>query len=97
MSKRTFKKKNKDNALFDQLKKACKTYGAKLHLDEFWFEIKFKDGRCVVYPLHPFDKFSISYLSKAKGRVFSKDKKYIGDVPSSSSIETMLINADMIV
>lgn len=96
MAKRT-PKKNKDNALFDQLEEACKVYGVKFKLDEFYFEIKFKDGRSAVYPLHPFDKFSISYLPKAKGRVFSKDGKYIGNVPSSSNIETMLINADMIV
>ena len=99
-SKKTTKSKNKrkiNGNLFNELKNICASYGVDLVIDEFFFEIKFKDGRSVIYPIPPFNEFNVAYLAKAKGRVFSKEGKYIGTVPSSSSLDAIIVNADMMV
>jgi hypothetical protein len=100
-------KKRKAFNFFDSLEEACKDYGAKLLVNEFWIDIEFKDGKRLTYAL-PFD--SKSRLNESafndmveaiesgyRGRVFSKDGRFIGYAPEAVSVSEILIASDMMV
>lgn len=98
-------KKRKASSFFDSLEEACKDYGAELLVNEFWIDIQFKDGKQLTYAL-PFD--SKSRLNESafndmveviesgyRGRVFSKDGRFIGYAPEAVNISEILIASDM--
>ena len=100
-------KKKRASSFFDRLEEMCKDYGARLLVNEFWIDIEFKDGKQLTYAL-PFDSKSrlnesaFSDMVEAiesgfRGRVFSKDGRFIGYAPQAVSVSEILIASDMMV
>ena len=99
--KKTVSRKSKPN-YFTRVEEACKQYGARLLVHEFYAEIVFKDGKTLTYALPVYGYGDVKDLlegieSGFRGRVFRKNGDFIDYAPASASIDNILIAVDMMV
>ena len=89
--------------MINRIYKTIEQYGAKFMFDQFSGSIIFKDGKILKYAMNNQAKdvnAILSQLSKvikshAHGRVFNKDRKFIGYAPEGKSIDEILVAVDM--
>ena len=91
--------------MMNRIHETIEQYGAKFVFDQFSGSIIFKDGKILKYAMDNQAKDVDTVLknldnaikNNAHGRVFSKDRRFIGYAPEGKTIDEILVVADMMI